>query len=217
MRVLIAEDEARLADALSRGLTHVGFAVDTVRDGQDAVHRALDDPYDLILLDLMLPAVSGYEVIRQLRAAEVWTPIIVVSAKDGEYDEADGLDLGADDYVRKPFSFVVLLAHIRALLRRDAPRRPTVIVAGDVSVDAAARSVRVRGRAVDLTPREFALLQHLARHAGEVVSKAELIDHVWPAKGADPNTVEVHASNLRRKLGDGVLETVRGAGYRLVT
>jgi two-component system OmpR family response regulator len=217
MRLLIAEDEVRLAMALSRGLTHAGFAVDTVHDGKSALHRALDDPYDLIVLDIMLPALSGYEVIRRVRAARVWTPILVVSAKDGDYDEADGLDLGADDYVKKPISFVVLLAHIRALLRRGIRPRPTVIVAGGISVDLATHAVRVGEREVDLTPREFALLQYLALRPGEVVSKAELIEHVWPAKGADPNTVEVYAGSLRRKLGPGALQTVRGAGYRLVT
>jgi two-component system OmpR family response regulator len=215
MRLLIAEDEVRLAMALSRGLTHAGFAVDTVHDGRAALRRALDDPYDLIVLDLMLPALSGYEVIRQVRAAEVWTPILVLSAKDGEYDEADGLDLGADDYVKKPISFVVLLAHVRALLRRGIRPRPTVIVAGDITVDVATHTVRIGDREVDLTPREFALLQYLAQRPGEVVSKAELIEHVWPAKGADPNTVEVYAGSLRRKLGSGALQTVRGAGYRL--
>jgi DNA-binding response OmpR family regulator len=217
VRLLIAEDEERMADALHRGLTHAGFVVDIAADGQVALERALRTAYDLIVLDLMLPQLSGYEVIRRVRAARVWTPILVVSAKDGEFDEADGLDLGADDYVTKPFSFVILLAHIRALLRRGAPPRPTEIVVGDLTVDVASRTVTVAGEVVGLTPREFAMLEYLARHAGQVVSKTELIEHVWPAKGADPNTVEVYAGYLRRKVGSGLVETVRGAGYRLAT
>ncbi len=214
MRLLIVEDEQRMAAALAKGFGHAGFAVDVVHDGGAALRRAVETPYDAILLDLMLPVLSGYEVIRRLRATHVWTPILVVSAKDGEYDEADGLDLGADDYLTKPFSFVVLLAHLRALLRRGATPRPTVLSAGGLMLDPSAHTVTQAGEVVELTAREFAMLEYLMRRQDRVVSKAELLEHVWSALGTDPNAVEVYAGYLRRKLGRDTVQTVRGVGYR---
>jgi DNA-binding response OmpR family regulator len=169
-----------------------------------------------MILDVMLPGLSGYRVVRQLRSEEHWLPVLMLSAKDGEYDQADGLDCGADDYLTKPFSYVVLLARLRALLRRGAPQRPTVLTVGDLSLDPARRRVNRAGLEVALTAREYALLEYLMRHAGEVVSKTELLDHVWDASmDTAPNAVEVYVGYLRRKIGRELLETVRGAGYRL--
>jgi two-component system, OmpR family, response regulator len=166
----------------------------------------------------MLPGLSGYRVVRTLRAEQRWLPVLMLSAKDGEYDQADGLDCGADDYLTKPFSYVVLLARLRALLRRGAPRRPAVLTAGDLTLDPAQRRVDLAGDPVGLTAREFALLEYLMRRAGEVVSKTELLDHVWEASvDTAPNAVEVYIGYLRRKIGRDRLETVRGAGYRLAT
>jgi two-component system OmpR family response regulator len=215
VRLLIVEDERRMAAALARGFSHDGFAVDVVHDGGAAVDKAARTPYDAIVLDLMIPVLSGYEVIRRLRKARVWTPILVVSAKDGPYDEADGLDLGADDYLTKPFSFVVLVAHVRALLRRGAVPRPSVLSLGELVLDPAGHTVMSAGESVDLTTREFAMLEYLMRRPGEVVSKSDLLSHVWGNESADPNSVEVYAGYLRRKLGRQVVQTVRGAGYRL--
>jgi two-component system OmpR family response regulator len=215
MRLLIVEDERRMAAALARGFSHDGFAVDVVHDGGAALDKAARTSYDAIVLDLMIPVLSGYEVIRRLRKARVWTPILVVSAKDGPYDEADGLDLGADDYLAKPFSFVVLVAHVRALLRRGAVPRPSVLSLGELVLDPAGHTVMSAGESVDLTTREFAMLEYLMRRPGQVVSKSDLLLHVWGNESADPNSVEVYAGYLRRKLGRQVVQTVRGAGYRL--
>lgn len=220
MRVLVVEDEVGLARALKRGLTAEGFSVELAHTGVDGLHLALENAYDIIVLDIMLPGLSGYEVCRRLRARERWMPILMLTAKDGEYDEADGLDVGADDYLRKPFSYVVLVARLRALLRRGAPERPAVLAAGDLELDPAGRQVTRGGRAVDLTPREFGLLEYLLRRADEVVSKREILEHVWdPYYEGDPNVVEVYIGYLRRKIdqpfGRRALQTVRGAGYRL--
>ena len=215
MRLLLVEDEVGLARALARGLSAEGFAVDVAGDGATALQRALDEAYDVVVLDVMLPRMSGYDVVRGLRAHRVWTPVLMLSAKDGEHDQADGLDVGADDYLTKPFSFVVLVARLRALLRRGAPARPVVLTAGSLTLDPARREVRRDGQEVALTTREFALLEYLMRRPGEVVSKIELRDHVWDAVGDDLNVVEVYVGYLRRKLGAGAVETVRGAGYRV--
>jgi DNA-binding response OmpR family regulator len=217
VRVLVVEDEVRLARALQRGLTADGFTVDIVGDGVAGLARAGDGHYDAVLLDVMLPGLSGYEVVRRLRAADVWTPVMMVSAKDGPYDQADGLDYGADDYLTKPFDYVVLLARLRALLRRHSDPRPPVLSHGDVLLDPATRQVTVAGDDVSLSPREYELLEFLLRHPDRVVTKTELLDRVWDARGVgyEPNTVEVYVGYLRRKLGPGVIETVRGAGYRL--
>ena len=216
MRLLVVEDEARLAAALQRGLQAEGFAVDVTGDGQDGLEMARHGEYDAMILDVMLPRLSGYRVVRQLRAEEHWLPVLMLSAKDGEYDQADGLDCGADDYLTKPFSYVVLLARLRALLRRGTPERPAVLRHGDLELDPAQRKVTVAGAEVVLTAREFALLEYLARRPGEVVSKTELLDHVWDAAlDTAANAVEVYVGYLRRKIGRERLETVRGAGYRL--
>ena len=206
-----------MAAALRRGLLAEGFAVDVAGDGVAGLQAAVHGTYDLVVLDIMLPLLSGYEVVRALRAAQVWTPVLMLSAKDGEYDQADGLDCGADDYLVKPFSFVVLLARLRALLRRGTVERPAVLRAGDLSVDPASKEVHLAGNQILLTAREFALLEYLIRRCGEVVSKTELLDHIWDAAEATaPNAVEVYVGYLRRKLGPERLVTVRGAGYKLV-
>jgi DNA-binding response OmpR family regulator len=218
MRVLIVEDEQRLARSLARGLTAEGFAVDAVHNGTDGLHRATEGAYDLIILDIMLPGMNGYRVCAALRAMGDETPILMLTAKDGEYDEAEGLDTGADDYLTKPFSYVVLVARVRALLRRRGGRgaSPELRV-GDLVVDRAARRVARGELEVALTAKEFAVLEQLASRSGEVVSKAEILEHGWDfAYDGDPNIVEVYISALRRKLGPGLIVTVRGAGYRLV-
>ena len=212
----MVEDEQRLATALQRGLQAEGFAVDVAGDGLTGLDLARHGGYDAMILDVMLPRLSGYRVVQQLRAGEHWLPVLMLSAKDGEYDQVDGLDCGADDYLTKPFSYVVLLARLRALLRRGTPSRPAVLTAGTITLDPARREVTHDGAAVALTAREYAVLENLMRRAGQVVSKTELLDHVWDAAlDTAPNAVEVYIGYLRRKLGRDVLETVRGAGYRL--
>ena len=220
MRLLIVEDEVRLASALQRGLTAEGFTVDVAHTGPDGLHAASETSYDAVLLDIMLPGLSGYRIIEQLRAAENWVPILMLTAKDGEYDEADALDLGADDYLTKPFSFVVLLARLRALLRRGVTPRPASLSAGDLVLDPSAHTVTRDGQPIDLTPREFSLLEFLLRRKGEADSKADILHHVWDAHyDGDANVVEVYAGYLRRKIdtpfGRHSVQTVRGAGYRL--
>ena len=221
MRVLVVEDEPRLARALQRGLVAEGYAVDLAADGLTGLEAARHEGYDAVVLDIMLPGLSGYRIVRTLRAEQNWVPVLMLSAKDGEYDQADGLDSGADDYLTKPFSFVVLLAKLRALLRRGAPERPAVLSAGSLSLDPATRRVTRDGQEIALTTREFALLEYLMRHRDEVVTKTELLDHVWDAGAdTDPNVVEVYVGYLRRKIDQPYnvrsLQTVRGAGYRLV-
>ncbi len=217
MRLLVVEDESRLAVALSRGLVAEGFVVDIAVDGKCGLESARLGHYDAAILDVMLPRLSGYEVVRSLRAEQNWLPVLMLSAKDGEYDQADGLDCGADDYLTKPFSFVVLLARIRALLRRGAAVRPPIFTAGDLSLDPAAHEVHLGGREVVLTTREFSLLEYLIRRTGQVVGKIELLEHVWDAsEETAPNAVEVYVGYLRRKLGAERIATVRGAGYKLL-
>ena len=216
MRLLVVEDEVRLARALRRGLTAEGFVVDVVHDGPGGLRAARHGDYDAVVLDVMLPGMSGYDVVRSLRTEGVWVPVLMLSAKDGEYDQADGLDYGADDYLTKPFSFVVLLARLRALVRRRLPERPAVLSAGEVQLDPATHEVRLADAPVALTPREYTVLEYFLRNPHRVVSKTELLDHVWDAaEDTDPNAVEVYIGYLRRKLGREVLQTVRGAGYRL--
>jgi DNA-binding response OmpR family regulator len=220
VKVLVVEDEVRLAQALRRGLTAEGFTVDLSHDGEDGLHLALEGDYSAIVLDVMLPRLSGYRVCQRLRAAQNWVPVLMLSAKDGEYDEADGLDIGADDYLTKPFSYVVLVAHLRALLRRGAPDRPAVLAAGDLTLDPATRAVHRDNTEISLTPREFALLEFLMRRRGEVVAKTQIMSNVRDsAYNGDPNVVEVYVGYLRRKVdapfGRRAIETVRGAGYRL--
>jgi DNA-binding response OmpR family regulator len=216
MRLLIVEDEKRLALSLAAGLRAEGFAVDVVHDGLEGLHRAGDGAYDLVVLDIMLPGMNGYRVCAALRAAGHDVPILMLTAKDGEYDEAEGLDTGADDYLTKPFSYVVLVARVKALLRRRGRTASPVLRAGALTVDTASRRVLLDGAEVGLTAKEFSVLEQLALRPGEVVSKAEILEHVWDfAYEGDPNIVEVYVSTLRRKLGARTIRTVRGAGYRL--
>lgn len=218
MRLLIVEDEKRLATSLARGLTAEGFAVDVVHDGLEGLHLAGQGVHDLVVLDIMLPGMNGYRICAALRAAGHEMPILMLTAKDGEYDEAEGLDTGADDYLTKPFSYVVLVARIRALLRRRGGSASPVLTAGALRMDTAARRVRLGEDEVVLTAKEFAVLEQLVLRAGEVVSKADILEHVWDfAYDGDPNIVEVYVSTLRRKLGAASIRTVRGAGYRLET
>lgn len=214
------EDEQRLADLVKGGLAGEGFAVDVAYDGRDGLWMASENTYDVIVLDVMLPRLNGYTVCSRLREAGNWTPIMMLTAKDGIYDEAEALDTGADDYLAKPFSYVVLLARLRALVRRGGHERPVTITVGDLVVDPAGLRCRRGEVQIALTPKEFAVLHGLARRAGEVVSKSELLAQAWDfAYDGDPNIVEVYISALRRKIdqpfGRTTLVTVRGAGYRL--
>ncbi|MFD7836133.1 response regulator transcription factor [Streptomyces sp. NPDC059761] len=220
MRVLVVEDERRMALALQHGLTAEGFSVDVAHDGLAGFAKATDRTYDVVVLDIMLPGLNGYRVCSRLRACGSNVGILMLTAKDGEWDEAEALDTGADDYLSKPFSFVVLVARLRALARRIGSRAPQRTVLGDLVVDSASRTCSRGGVPILLTPREFAVLDHLARRAGEAVSKREILDEVWDSNtDSDPNTVEVHVSALRRKIdapfGRAAVQTVRGAGYRL--
>jgi DNA-binding response OmpR family regulator len=220
VRVLVVEDEVALAASVKRGLEADGFAVDVAHDGVDGLWRAQETAYDVVVLDLMLPGMNGFQVCRRLRAAEVWTPILILTAKDGELDEAEALDTGADDFLTKPFSHLVLVARLRALLRRGAPARPAVIAAGDLRLDPAGRRCWRGDIEIALTARELSVLEHLVRHAGQVVSKRDVLDHVWDDDfEGDPNIVEVYVRYLRRKVdipfGRTSIETVRGSGYRL--
>jgi len=220
VRVLLVEDEVRLADTVRRGLVAEGFVVDVAHDGAEGLFQAQLNGYDVVVLDIMLPRLNGYEVCRRMRAGGIWSPVLMLTAKDGEYDQADALDLGADDYLTKPFSFLVLVARLRALIRRGAPVRPTVLAAGDLTLDPAGHRVRRGGTEIALTPREFGVLHHLMRHRGDVVSKMDILESVWDAHyDGDENVVEVYVGYLRRKIdqpfGRHAIETVRGAGYRL--
>ena len=220
VRVLVVEDEKRLAAGLKNGLEAEGFATDIALTGTDGLWMARENPYDAIILDIMLPGINGYKICSTLRDEKIWTPIMMLTAKDGELDEADALDLGADDFLTKPFSYVVLVARLRALLRRGAPARPTILEAGDLRFDPGSKRVWRAGTEVPLTAREMALLEFLLRRKGEVVSKREILDHVWDYDfEGDPNIVEVYIRHLRNKLDRPFerdsIRTVRGAGYRL--
>jgi len=221
MRVLVIEDEVHLAEMIRRGLADEGFVVDVEHRGDEGFETAVGDAYDAIVLDIMIPGKSGYEIVRGMRAQGVWTPVLMLSAKDGEYDLADAFDLGADDYLIKPFSFVVLIARLRALIRRGAPERPAVLTVGDLELDPARHRVTRAGAELALTPREYSVLEFLMRHRGTVVTKAEIVRSVWDTNfDGDDNIVEVYIGYLRRKIGlplsGQVIETVRGVGYRLV-
>ena len=221
MRILVVEDEDRLGTGLRTGLEAEGFAVDLARSGTDGLWLAREQPYDAIVLDILLPGVNGYVICRTLRAEQNWTPILMLTAKDGVWDQVEALDTGADDYLTKPFSYPVLVARLRSLLRRGTRERPAVLAAGDLRLDPAARRVWRGETEVELTTREVSLLEFLLRHAGDVVSKRQILDHVWDFDfEGDPNIVEVYVGHLRRKVdhpfGRTAIETVRGAGYRLV-
>ena len=220
MRVLLVEDEPRLAETIKRGLIDQGFVVDIASSGPDGLWWATEHDFDAIVLDIMLPGMNGYKVLEELRERRVWTPVLMLTAKDGEYDQVDAFDLGADDYLTKPFSFMVLVAHIRALIRRGAPERPVILTAGDLSLDPLSHRVRRGELEISLTPREFSLLQYLMQHVGTAVTKSEILDAVWDsAFDGDHNVVEVYVRYLRRKLdipfNRQSIETIRGVGYRL--
>jgi two-component system OmpR family response regulator len=216
MRVLVVEDEAKLANVLRRGLRRQGMGVDIAVDGEAALIRAGATDYDVILLDVMLPGVDGFDVCRELRARGVWSPTLMLTARDTVEDRVRGLDSGADDYLAKPFSFDELFARLRALVRRAAHPRPTVLQIGELSLDPAGHRVWRDGVELPLTPREFALLETFMRHPGEVLSRFELLERVWDDSYENrSNVIEVYVAYLREKLGRDVIETVRGAGYRL--
>ena len=221
LKILVVEDDKRLAVTVKRGLEQEGYAVDIALDGTDGRWRATEQSYDAIVLDVMLPGINGYRLCADLREAGDWTPILMLTAKRGEYDEAEALDTGADDFLSKPFSFVVLLARLRALIRRGRAERPAIVEVGDLRLDPAAHQC-VRGNTeIRLSPREFAVLEYLARRAGTPVSKREMLEHVWDfAFEGDDNIVEVYVRRLRRKIDEpferATIQTVRGVGYRVV-
>jgi DNA-binding response OmpR family regulator len=221
MRVLVVEDDRRIAAVLRRGLEAEGYAVDVCHDGRDGLWMARQQPaYQAIVLDIMLPGLDGYRVCDQLRREDNPTPILMLTAKSGEYDEAEALDTGADDFLAKPFSYVVLLARLRALIRRGGALRQAVIRVGDLHLDPATLRCRRGETEIELTAKEFAVLAHLGLRAGDVVSRADLLEQVWDANAqAGSNIVDVHISALRRKIdapfGRSTIKTVRGAGYRL--
>ena len=218
MRVLVVEDEVTRARSLARGLRAEGIAVDLAHDGITGRDAAMRGHYDVVVLDIMLPGMHGYRVVQELRAAGLSTPVLMLTAKDGEYDEADAFDLGADDYLTKPFSFVVLVARLKALARRGATARPAVLRAGDLVLDPARHRVTRGGTEISLTPREFAVLEYLVRNPDVALSKTAILQAVWDdAFDGDVNIVETYVSYLRRKIdtpfGRSSIRTIRGAGY----
>ena len=220
MKVLVVEDDDQLGDAIRRGLIGAGIAVDLHRDGVDGLWAATEFDYDAVVLDLMLPGQDGHAVVRGLRERGVWTPVLVLTALDGDRVQVQVLDSGADDYLTKPFSFEVLLARLRALVRRGRPERPAQLRAGDLSLEPALRRVERAGVEIALTPREYGVLELLLRRGGDVVTKQEILDSVWDsAFDGDQNVVEVYISYLRRKVdtpfGRHTIVTVRGQGYRV--
>lgn len=221
MRLLLVEDEASLAASLKRGLSADGFVVEVAHDGRTGLWMASELDFDIIVLDLMLPTMSGFSVCQELRKNGVWTPILILTAKTGEFDEIESLDSGADDFLTKPFSYPVLLAHIRSLLRRDLRERPVVLEVGHLRLDPATRSCSRDGQLIALTPRELDLMEYLMRNVERVVSKDEILDHVWgPDFDGSPNIVEVYVGYLRRKIdrpfNTTTLVTTPGSGYRLL-
>jgi two-component system OmpR family response regulator len=220
MRILVVDDDVALLRALRRGLEAEGFAVDTAADGTEGEWLARENPYDVVVLDVMLPGISGHDVCRRLREAGIVVPILMLTAQSAPTDEAHALDTGADDFLPKPFSYLVLMARLRALLRRGGSRSPAVLRAGDLALDPSAHRVTRGENPIEVTPRQFALLELLMRRAGEVLSKRVIMDHVWDfAFEGDPNIVEVYVRQLRLRIdepfGRQALQTVRGAGYRL--
>lgn len=220
MRILVVDDDTRVASAVKRGLEREGYAVDVAFDGTEGQWLAAENPYDAMVLDVMLPGMRGDTLCASLRDAGVWIPILMLTAKSGESEEARALDAGADDFLAKPFSYLVLLARLRALVRRGRPERPQTLVAGDLRLDPAAHQVWRGDVPLNLSPRQFSLLEYLMRHAGDVLPKREILEHVWDFTfEGDPNIVEVYVRQLRLRIdepfGRTALETVRGAGYRL--
>jgi two-component system, OmpR family, response regulator len=222
MKVLVVEDDKKIAAAVKRGLDAEGFSVEVAFDGDDGLWRASEHRYDLLILDLMLPGYNGFEICRMLRHRGDWTPILVLTARDGEGDQTRALDTGADDYLIKPFSFPVLVAHVRALLRRTSGRGPVPLEVGDLRLDPARHRCWRGDTEIELTAREFSVLEYLVRRAGAVTPKFEILSGVWEYDfDGDPNIVEVYIRRLRRKIdepfGRHDIQTVRGAGYRLAT
>jgi len=220
MRALVVEDEIKMAGLLKRGLAEEGYAVDLAHRGEDGLWLATENSYDVILLDLMLPDLDGLQLCRRLREHGNWSPVLILTARDGVVDRVTGLDAGADDYLVKPFSFAELLARLRALGRRGAVQRPTVLQVGDLVLNPDGRRVARAGTPIDLTAKEFALLEYLMRHPGDVLTRTRLIEHVWDfAYEGDSNVVDVYIRYLRQKIdrpfGRQSIETVRGSGYRL--
>ena len=220
MRVLVVEDEVKMAGLLKRALEEEGYAVDVASDGREALWLGTENPYDAIVLDVMLPELDGFAVCRGLREAGRWSPVLMLTARDGVSDRVAGLDAGADDYLTKPFSLAELLARIRALVRRGAVERPAILRAGDLTLDPASKAVARDGTAIELTAKEFALLEYLMRHPGEVLARTRLIEHVWDfAYEGDSNVVDVYVRYVRNKVDRPFrrdsIETVRGVGYRL--
>jgi DNA-binding response OmpR family regulator len=220
VRVLVVEDEKKVAAAVRRGLEAEGFAVDVALTGTDGLWMATENAYDAIVLDIMLPGLNGFKVCEKVRDAGIWTPILMLTAKDGDYDQAEALDTGADDYLTKPFSFVVLLARLRALLRRSGRSERVVYAAGDLRLDPTTHQCMRGDVNVTLTARELAVLEFLMRRCGDVVSKTEILENVWDfAFEGDPNIVEVYIRHLRTKIDEPFarqsIQTIRGAGYRL--
>ena len=217
MRILLVDDEERFATAVRQGLEAEGLAVDLAHDGNEGLWMARSNDYDAIVLDILLPGLNGYRICAELRDGGNWTPILMLTALDEDLDEAEALDTGADDYLSKPFSFVVLVARLRALLRRGAAPRPAVLQVGDLRLDPAAHRCWRAGQEVELTTKQFALLECFMRYPGQVLSKTALREHVWDYAFADSsNIIEVYVGHLRKKLGVARIETIRSAGYRLV-
>jgi two-component system OmpR family response regulator len=221
VRVLVVEDHADMAQLLGQGLREAGFAVDVLTTGEDAVSMATEYDYDAIVLDVMLPGIDGIEACRRIRQAEREAPVLLLTARDAVRDRVLGLDAGADDYLTKPFSFEELLARVRALIRRGPSERPPTLEVEDLILDPGAHRVERAGRDIDLTPKEFALLEYFMRHPGEVLTRTRLLEHVWDfAFDGDSNVVDVFVRSLREKIdrpfGVGSIETVRGVGYRLM-
>jgi DNA-binding response OmpR family regulator len=222
VRILVVEDEKKIASALKRGLTAEGFTVDVANDGVDGLSKATEIEYDIIVLDILLPLLNGFAVCAKLRERGVWTPILMLTAKLGEYDEAEALDTGADDYLTKPFSFIVLVAHISALLRRNGHADPTISYrVGSLSLDPRLHQVIRDGNLINLTAREFSVLEYLMRFSDRVVTKREILDQIWDIDfDGDPNIVEVFVRRIRLKIDSPFscksIETVRGVGYRLI-
>ncbi|GGB31312.1 DNA-binding response regulator [Flexivirga endophytica] len=217
---MLVEDEVPLARLVERGLRKEGYVVEVEHNGTDGLWHATEESFDVIVLDIMLPGIHGYDVLRRLRERKIWTPVLMLTAKDGEFDQVDALDLGADDYLTKPFSFPVLVARLRALVRRTPVSRPVSLEAGGLRLDPASARVFRGDTEIDLTPREFNLLQFLMRRSDTTVAKSEILQHVWdPAFEGDDNVVEVYVGYLRRKVdrpfGTDTITTVRGVGYRL--
>jgi two-component system OmpR family response regulator len=220
MRLLLVEDSPKMAALLRRGLTEEGYAVDVAVTGIDAVWMATENPFDAIVLDVVLPDIDGFEVCSRIRAAERWSPLLMLTARDDVVDRVRGLDVGADDYLTKPFAFEELFARLRSLIRRGPRERPPILAVGDLELDPAAHSVRRDGKLVHLTAKEFALFQYFMQHPDEALTRSQLLEHVWDfAFEGDPNIVDVYMGYLREKLdrpfGRRSLETVRGVGYRL--